>query len=90
MAGQGFSVTRSAEARLFGEMGNSMAADSNRSHHDEDPLEQSELARRLRRMEWPPAPPEVKQRVLKRIVSRHNDELGDGGNGRSPADPSAD
>lgn len=42
-------------------------------HYDntaDDPLENSELARRLRRMTWPPAPPEVKERVLERIVER--------------------
>ena len=83
MAGQGFSVTGNAEARLFGEMGNSMTADSDPSHHDEDPLEKSELARRLRRMEWPPAPPEVKQRVLDRIVSQHGDEIGRNGRTQS-------
>lgn len=33
-----------------------------------DPLEDNELARRLRRMEWPPAPPEVKERILDRVL----------------------
>ena len=86
MAGQGFSVTGNADARLFGEMGSSVAADTNRSNHDEDPLERTELARRLRRMEWPPAPPEVKQRVLDRIISRNRDDLGGDGNGRTSSE----
>jgi hypothetical protein len=52
-----------------------MAAEPEHRHHDdEDPLESSELARRLRRMEWPPAPVEVKQRVLERIVERSQAE----------------
>jgi hypothetical protein len=33
-----------------------------------DPLEDNELARRLRRMKWPTTPPEVKQRVLERVL----------------------
>lgn len=86
MAGQGFSVTGNAEARLFQQMGNSMAADFDPSQHDEDPLERSELARRLRRMQWPPAPPEVKQRVLDRIVSQHRDDVGPDSNGRTSSE----
>ena len=85
MAGPGFSVTGNAEPRLFGQMGNSMAADFDSAQNDEDPLERTELARRLRRMQWPPAPPEVKKRVLDRIVSEHRDELGGDGNGRTPS-----
>jgi hypothetical protein len=85
MAWQGFSVTGDAEARLFSQMGRQMTADFDRSEHDEDPLERTELARRLRRMEWPPAPPEVKKRVLDRIVSQHRDEPADG-NGRTPSE----
>jgi hypothetical protein len=44
--------------------------------HDEelDPLEDTELARRLRRMEWPAAPTDVKQRCLEEILSRVNSE----------------
>lgn len=85
MAGQRFSVTGNAEPRLFPEMGNSMAADFDSAQNDEDPLERTELARRLRRMQWPPAPPEVKQRVLDRIVSQHRDDLGEDGNGNTPS-----
>jgi hypothetical protein len=55
--------------------------ESNR-HDDEDPLEKTELVRRLRRMEWPPAPSEVKERVLQRIVSdRASDSDENGGSG---------
>ena len=45
-----------------------------RQNDDEDPLESTELARRLRRMKWPPAPPEVKDRVLDRIIERSQEE----------------
>ena len=55
-----------------------MAANEDRYEHEDDPLENTELARRLRRMQWPPAPPEVKARVLDRIVERANGELGRG------------
>lgn len=51
-----------------------MTAEPDFRHHDEDPLESTELARRLRRMEWPPAPPEVKERVLERIIERSKGE----------------
>jgi hypothetical protein len=36
---------------------------------DRDPLESSELARRLRRMCWLRPAPEVKERVLERILT---------------------
>ena len=36
---------------------------------DVDPLEDSELARRLRRMEWPTAPPGAKERGLEEILA---------------------
>lgn len=55
-----------------------MTSDADRHQHDDDPLENSELARRLRRMNWPPAPPEVKERVLERIVERAEEELARG------------
>jgi hypothetical protein len=83
MPRQGFSVTGNPEARLFKGMGNSMTVDSDRSHHDDDPLENTELARRLRRMEWPPAPADVKERVLKRIVAQ-------AGNGHGGSDEDAE
>lgn len=54
---------------------------------ERDPLEDNELARRLRRMEWPPAPPEVKRRVLERVLDHTDGEPapnGDG-NGTTPA-----
>ena len=35
--------------------------------YDRDPFETTALVRRLRRMSWVIAPPEVKQRVLERI-----------------------
>lgn len=38
---------------------------------DEDELEESPLAMRLRDMSWPEAPAEVKQRVLDRILADH-------------------
>jgi hypothetical protein len=45
-------------------------------HDDEkDPLERTELARRLRRMSWPPAPPEVKERILERIVAQCEEDV---------------
>jgi hypothetical protein len=53
-----------------------MAAEPEHRHHDDDPLESTELARRLRRMKWPPAPREVKERVLDRIVERANGARG--------------
>ena len=70
MSRPGFPVTGGTELRLFGAKDDSMATERTRDHNDEDPLEQSELARRLRRMEWPPAPPAVKERVLNRIVAQ--------------------
>ena len=68
MALKGFPVTAGPEGRLFGVV-DSMAMEHRRDEED-DPLERSELARRLRRMEWPPAPVEVKARVLERIVEQ--------------------
>lgn len=66
-----------------------MAANEDRHEHEDepldDPLESTELARRLRRMEWPPAPAEVKARVLERIVERADGEL-DRGTKHDPAD----
>jgi hypothetical protein len=63
-----YAVTREHRGRFFG-AGDSMAAEpEHQQHHNEDPLETTELARRLRRMEWPPAPPEVKERVLERLI----------------------
>lgn len=48
-----------------------------------DPLEDSELAQRLRRMEWPSAPPEVKERCLEEILRRVTEgEDGNAKNGR--------
>jgi hypothetical protein len=90
MSRQGFSVTGSSEARLFRGMEHSMAVDSDRSNFDEDPLENTELARRLRRMEWPPAPTEVKERVLRRIVSQGGEEHGSNGDQESPSGSSGD
>jgi hypothetical protein len=55
-----------------------MAANEDRNEHEDDPLESTELAQRLRRMQWPPAPPEVKARVLERIVERADGELARG------------
>ena len=64
---------------------------SERSNHDDnDPLERTELARRLRRMTWPPAPPEVKARVLDRIVSQSESEFASDGDGSPPNGSSAD
>jgi hypothetical protein len=40
------------------------------SQPDTDPLETSELAQRLRRMQWPTAPPDVKQRCLEKVLER--------------------
>lgn len=58
-----------------------MAAEPDRYDNTEnDPLEDSELARRLRRMTWPTAPPEVKERVLERIIERAPDGRGPNGN----------
>jgi len=67
-------VTRGHRERFFG-AGDQMAAEPEHTQHDdEDPLESTELARRLRRMKWPPAPSEVKERVLERIVERNSEE----------------
>lgn len=52
---------------------------SSRSEHrneEADPLEDNELARRLRRMEWPAAPSEVKERCLAEILNRIGHEEG--------------
>jgi hypothetical protein len=69
-----YAVTREHAGRFFG-AGDQMAAEPEHQHHDdEDPLESTELARRLRRMEWPPAPSEVKERVLERIIERRGQE----------------
>jgi hypothetical protein len=57
-----------------------------RQRDDEDPLETTELARRLRRMQWPPAPPEVRKRVLDRIIERSWEEFGRDGE-RTPDAP---
>jgi hypothetical protein len=76
MARPAFSVTGTPKARLLSAVGDSMAIESDRYDNHEDPLEQSELARRLRRMEWPPAPPDVKERVLSRIVPQSGQEPG--------------
>ena len=54
--------------------GKPMAAEPEQPQHDDDPLESTELARRLRRMTWPPAPPEVKERVLERIIERSREQ----------------
>lgn len=35
-----------------------------------DPLDESELARRLRRMEWPSPPPGAKERGLEEILAK--------------------
>ena len=67
-----------------------MATESNRHENDEDPLEQTELARRLRRMEWPPAPAEVRERVLSRIVAHTRQTPGADEGGDSPSEPSHD
>ena len=78
MSASEFPVTGGSEARLFGQVRNAMAIESDRYDNDDDPLERTELARRLRRMEWPPAPDDVKARVLQRIVDRSKkDGLGD-------------
>jgi hypothetical protein len=84
MSRAGFAVTTNAEGRLFNAVGNSMASEGTRQDNEEDPLERTELARRLRRMEWPPAPPEVKERVLQRIVARNGDPQDGDGDGQSP------
>jgi hypothetical protein len=84
----GFSVTSRSEARLFRVVGDSMAIESERYDNDEDPLEQTELAARLRRMKWPPAPPEVKARVLERIVTESRQELGTDGDAGAASEPS--
>lgn len=52
-------------------------------HDDENPLETTELERRLQRMEWPPAPTDVKARVLARVMERSAEELGHGEDGHS-------
>lgn len=68
-------VTHEHGGRFFG-AGDQMAAEPEHRHDDdEDPLESTELAQRLRRMQWPPAPPEVKERVLERIIERNEEEL---------------
>lgn len=64
-------------------MGTPMPTDREHTSHENDPLERTELVRRLRRMEWPSAPPEVKARVLRRIVDSGEDTDGDG-SGPSP------
>ena len=74
MAWHGFSVTGGLERRFFDCMATSMPADPDYSRHEEDSLEDTELVRRLRRMEWPAASPDVKARVLRRIVDGHGDE----------------
>ena len=74
-----YAVTRERHGRFLG-AGDSMAAEPEHEQHDEeDQLESTELARRLRRMEWPPAPTEVKERVLERIIERSRNESGPDG-----------
>ena len=71
-----YAVTREYRGRFFGAGDPIMSAEPEHQHDDrEDPLESTELARRLRRMDWPPAPREVKERVLERIVERSSKEL---------------
>ena len=84
-----YPATSEPGRRLF-EAGNPMAGNDDRHEHEEDPLETTELARRLRRMKWPPAPPEVKARVLERIVERVDEELGRSSDGRSSESADAD
>lgn len=55
-----------------------------RKDDNEDPLERTELARRLRRMEWPPAPATVRERVFQRIVGANGGEP-DGAPEQDPA-----
>jgi hypothetical protein len=64
--------------------------DDHRHDVEDDELEQSELARRLRRMDWPGPSPEVKERCLEQILARvgeMREENGDpvvGGRGGEP------
>lgn len=51
-------------------MRHSVEFEQQKNPKDVDPLEDSELARRLRRMDWPTAAPEVKQRCLEEILRR--------------------
>ena len=83
-----FGVTSDADARLFTAVAYPMPADPDHLSHQEDPLERTELVRRLRRMEWPSAPPEVKDRVLRRIVGGHEQDA-DGDGADSPPDRSS-
>lgn len=55
----------------------SMSPDPQPRNSDGDPLEDSELARRLRKMDWPAAPGDVKERCLQQILTRV--ESGGGG-----------
>lgn len=48
------------------------------TEHELDPLEDSELVRRLRRMEWPSAPPGVKERCLEEILGQVGERRADG------------
>lgn len=48
----------------------SMSPDPQPRNPDGDPLEDSELARRLRKMDWPAAPGDVKERCLQQILTR--------------------
>ena len=84
-----YAVTREHRERFF-VVGDQMAAEpEQRQHDDEDPLVSSELERRLRRMDWPPAPSEVKARVLARVMERSSEELGRGEDAR-PAGSATD
>jgi hypothetical protein len=60
-----------------------MPADPDHLSHEDDALERTELVRRLRRMEWPSAPPEVKARVLRGIVGGHEQDADGDGDGSS-------
>ena len=80
-----FGVTGDADARLFSAVAYPMSADPDHLSQEQDPLERTELVRRLRRMEWPSAPPEVKDRVLRRIVGGPEQD-GDGDSAGSSPD----
>jgi hypothetical protein len=67
-----------------------MPSAHHRPDREDDPLEQTELARRLRRMEWPGAPGEVKERVLRRIVAATEQGLPRDGHGADGARDSSE
>ena len=52
--------------------------DDHRVEEQDDELERSPLVQRLRSLDWPEAPADVKQRVLDRIMAEHPG-LRDGG-----------